>query len=762
MYTSPFLGRAGELGELRECLRAARWTTVTGPGGVGKTRLAFEALREWDEPVIAVVPLDSVHEPGLVAAVVSQALGVRPEPGLSDVDGIVRALADRRGVILLDTCEHLTVAVAGLARRILASATQVTFAATSQAVVGVPGERVYRLQPLDTEAAAFFIAKARERQPDFAPGALELAAVDELCRRLEGWPLGLELAAGWMRVLTPSQLLDRWEDRYRLLVEPGLGSARQQSFAATVAWSAALLPGAARDLAIRLAVFGGPFTLADVEALDEPGSPDPAQPLRDLINFSWLEYRAADVPHFRMLGLLRDWGRDRLAEAGQLEDAQRRLASQVLALAEAGEKQNFRSELADWPQRLGLASGTIDAALTWSLSHDQAAAARIAISLLGWWRRSGRLAEGRRWYAEIAAAPGLDPALRARAQCAEALVAMDIADYPAVRELSGQALRVLQGTDDHRWTARALTAASTVAKYSGDTALARFQLEQAITYLERQGDQRELAVGYNNLGALAAEHHELDVAELAYRNSLRIKEELGDKRSIALTEANLGDVYTQLGRTGDADRILTRALATTREIKDDFLAAFVRINLGENQLAASGYASAAGTFRDALQTSAELQVPRFQALATAGLGRALYLGGDRIQGSDLIRHARVLALGAEDKLLVQDIDDKARAAGLDTADETAGASPGAGPGDAPRVAVTPGNQTRLTARQREILLRVAAGRSDKQIAVDLGIANSTVQRHLANIYLKLGADNRIEALRQAVALGALPPDSLER
>jgi DNA-binding CsgD family transcriptional regulator len=764
---TPFIGRVRELAELQDLLRRTSWTTVTGPGGIGKTRLAIQALRGAGDPVIGFVPLDTVHEPGMVAPSVARALGVKPRPGESEADSIARALEDRDGVVLLDTCEHLVDAVAELGRQVLAANGRARFVATSQAVLGLPEERVYRVRPLGTdpdgEAAMFFTLRARDRQPDFAPGEGEAAAIVGLCQRLEGWPLGLELAAGWMDVLSPGQLLDRWEKRHQLLDNPGSVTMRQRSSAGAVEWSAALLPGAARRLAVRVSIFSGPFTLADVEALSEGGDPDPARPLRDLVNLSWLEFRSAGQPHYQMLGILRDWGRRELASTGSALAAWHALGNYVLAMAESAERDRFRAGSGNWPQRLGLASGTIDAVLAWCAREDPLTAARIATSLLGWWRRSGRIGEGRRWYQVIGTADGLPPVMVARVRCAEALVAMDIADYPAARDLAAFALPTLEADSDHLWAARALTAASTAAKYLGDTRLARRQLQQAIPHLEEHRDQQELAIGYNNLGSLAADCHELRLAEEAYLNSLRIKEELGDERSIALTLANLGDVCTQLGRVEDANRMLAEGLAVARRIPDEFLTAFIQINIGENLLASGRYALAADTFRAVISALAGMDndVPRFRTLTVAGLSRALYLSGDTGEGMARLREARGLARQAKDQLLLQEIDDKAGAAGMEP--QAPGAPmepPHSLPLPAP-VSSSPRGQ-KLTTREIEVLLLTARGRSNKEIAKTLGIKATTVQRHLANVYQKLAVNNKIEAINAALADGSLPSDAVGR
>lgn len=424
------------------------------------------------------------------------------------------------------------------------------------------------------------------------------------------------------------------------------------------------------------------------------------------------------------------------------------LGAHVLTLAEAAERARFRAGPDNWLARLTLASGTVSSVLARGLERDVALTARISVSLLGWWRRSGRLAEGRQWYEAIRRVAVLEPGLRARVECSEALVNIDIADYDAIEQLSAAALAVLADSADHLWAARALTAASTAAKYHGAGDLARRQLQAAIEHLTESGDRQELAVGYNNLGALAAEQHKLDVAEEAYRRSLEIKEELGDERSIALTQANLGDVYTQLGRTAEARAILAEGLATAFSpgVDDAFLAAFIKINIGENELFAGYLREAADAFREAREIADVMEIPRFQALAAAGLGRALFQAGDKSRGLRFLHEGRGLARAKEDRLLLQDIDEKASAAGMTEPRATAQVGR-SDKGGKPSV---------LTPREREILMQVATGGTTREIARRLGLSENTVERHINNIFKKLGAHNRIEALRIAAAAGLIP------
>jgi DNA-binding CsgD family transcriptional regulator/transcriptional regulator with XRE-family HTH domain/tetratricopeptide (TPR) repeat protein len=735
---TPFVGRAAELAELADLWATARWLTLTGAGGVGKTRLAVELLRRSRGPVLAFVGLDDVEEPDLVPARVAEALGAAA--GSDDVAG---TLSGRSGTVVLDTCERVGPAVAALADRLLAAAPGVRVLATSQVVLGFVGEQVYRVQPLDLRpggaAADFFCARARASQPGFAPDGAETDAVLEICRRLDGLPMTLEQAAAWMRAVSPRQLLERWGERDDAGPAAGAGPRRQRSTAASVARSAALLTDEDRDLVAQLSVFAAGFGLGDAEAVAAPDGVPLAYRVRRLVDLSWLEYRPEPVPHYRMLGALRDWGRGHLraGPARVEEEQQRRHAEHLLSVCRRAEAARYRSGREGWPERLTLLRGDIDAALAWSCSAAPDVGVALCTCLLGWWRRSGRFADARHWFAAVGSAV-LVPEDLARARAGEALVAMDAGDYAAVERLATAALDVLTAGVDPLWRARALTAASSVAKYRGRPEEARQQLEEAVDLLTDRADRHELAAALNNLGALTAEQHDLEAAARYYGESLRIKDLLGDPRAIALGLANLGDVYSQSGRLQEATEVLEDGLVASRAIGDRFLTTFILINVAENQLRRREPAEARTTFARAYRTATELAVPRFQALAACGEGQALLALGDREAALRLLRHARSLAERLGDDIVLSQLRSAFADAGADVREVPAPVGAG------------------LSPRETEVLQLVVDGRRNAEIAAALGIAPATVKTHLTKLFEKLQAGSRTEAVGIALTYGFRP------
>ncbi len=758
----PFIGRSEELAELMSLWRSCRMLTLTGLGGIGKSRLAAELLLRSESPVLGVARLDAVRDPALTSEAVEMALAVpRHKPGAPEWATIVAALQRRKGVLFLDTCEHVAASLRELLRRILIDTRAVQILATSQIPLDVPGEQVWRVpglrlpgQPAEREprvvmasgpgiqeaaecdAARFFLARAREHAPGFTPEGKASQDVIAICRQLDGIPLALGLAAGLMATMAPADLLERWDARAELLSDPGPEHERHRTLMSAIQWSAALLSRADQQLVALVSAFTGPCTVADIGAI----APDLTSAallaaIHRLVSSSWLEFSGTPEPgHYRMLDPVRTWGLQRLMESGQAEPARRRHAKHFRTLCRRAEADRFRADLGDWPQRLKLASGNIQGALAWCADTDPELGTELVVSLLGWWRRSGRLAEGRHWsrmFRESSAAE----LSRARAGCAEALLAMDIGDYGDTGRLAAQALRVLESHHDTLWTGRAYTALSSAAKYRGDARGARAYLENALTHQQPHGDQYELASTLNNLGSLTADQRDLAAAERYYRLSLAAKSDLGDNGSIALTMANLADVHRMRGESAVARGLLDDAMNLAVPLGNDFLIAFIRINLGENFLSEGDHDAARDAFGKARAYAAHSGATRFQALAACGLGKALCALGKNTAGQRRLQESRRIAQKMGDEILM----DEVRAALAQVSME-----------DSPSPLAKP-----LTRQETHILEHAGRGLSNAQIAQQLGVSPGTVQRHLANIYKKLKVHNRTEATARAWELGLL-------
>jgi predicted ATPase/DNA-binding CsgD family transcriptional regulator len=749
-----FIGRVRELAELRQIWPACQILTLTGPGGTGKSRLAAELQRRSPGRLLVAADFGTVGNPVLAVSALARMLGIRPRSGVDERDAIAAMLREQRGVLVLDTCERVTEPLRALLDYVLPTAPNVVVLATSLRPLGVRGETTWRVPglalctgtaespaddsgegPAQPDAVRFFLARAREHARSFGSDGAAPAGVLEICRRLDGIPLALGLAAGHVAVYSPATMLRHWEALLAAVQDPAAEHQRQRSLAATIEWSAALLSDSDQELARHLAILVGSVTAEDIAAaMPNWTFADVLAGIRRLCELSWLEFSPVAGPgSYRMLDPLRAWGLASLAGSGRSAGARLRHARYFADVCRNAEADHFRADLGNWPARLEQAAGNIQAALTTCVTEERELGAQLAARLLNWWRPSGRLADGDHWYRRLATSATPEPH-RARVTCAEALIAVDIGDYDRAGHQARRALDALQRQGDELWAGRALTALSSVAKYRGRPDDALGYLERALAHQQRNGDQHEIAVALNNLGSLAHDLGSFAKAERYYRLSLDAKRHAGDRRSIALTMTNLADVLTQSGHHREGHQMLDDAMYIVSEIPDEFLAAFVNINLGENLLRSNDVASAQSAFGSALGYATGHGAARFKALAACGLGRALCAQHIYAEGVPLLEESARTARLMGDEMLIS----QAQAA-LDALPPEA------------FLPVSP-----LSRRQAEVLRLAAGDLTIAQIARRLYITESTVEKHLDKIYKALGVHSRTSAIIRAQELKILP------
>jgi predicted ATPase/DNA-binding CsgD family transcriptional regulator/DNA-binding XRE family transcriptional regulator len=748
---SSFIGRATELAELGPIIASSRLVSLVGPGGAGKTRLAIEAIRRSSPGAeVVFIPLDPVRQPASLVPAVASCLRVRDQPGLSMEECLTAALAATPRLLLLDGAEHLRDAVAELAGRLLAATGGLRIVVTTRMVLGVPGEVCWTVPPLECPSAAagasdiaasdavrLFIARAHERMPGFASADVAPHAIAELCRRLDGLPLAIELIAGWVGTLSVPEILT--QQAVLLDAEPLPGDqSRGRRLIDVVRTSYDLLSPGQQRLLPALSVFAGPFTVDDAQTVS--GGPL-AHLIRGLVDSSWLVVIPGEEHNrFAMLETLRSFAAALLDETGDGARLRRAHAEHFAALARDSEEGMAGPDVAGWTARMEAAMADLRVALAWAdEAGDTDLGLAMSAALWRWWLVSGRLAAGRAWLATFLARAGQRRDETAgRALCSAAVLAAENGDYAAAIRQGQQALAVFDRLGQREPMAHAATVVGSAHRYLGDRAAARRCFQTAMDLRESVGDRRGVSVALNNMALLEIDDGDLGRARELFEAALVIKRQLGEQRSLAIGLANLADVLIRSGQREPARQSLAEAAELAEGIGNPQLIGTLRCSQGNLAAREHDWDRAAGHYQAAAAAHREAGHPHDTVEAMIGLGRAWHQMG---RTEDALRQLRAAeALAAE-------IANPRRLAEVRAALAEAGES----------VALPDG----LTARQAEVLGLLASGLSNKEIAGQLYLSPATVERHLATVYRKLGVTGRVEAARYAMAHGlattAAPP-----
>jgi non-specific serine/threonine protein kinase len=570
-----FIGRTEEVAALVALLATpgVRLVTLTGAPGIGKTRLALEVARQLAPRLpggVAFVDLAPLTDPAQVLPAVAQALGVRDLPGQDLLETVPAALGERETLLLLDNFEQVLPA-AGTVARLLDLGAGLAVLVTSRAPLRVGGEREFPVPPLGlpgagtaeerlaAPAVALFLDRARAVRPDFVAAESVAEVVAELCVRLDGLPLAIELAAARVRHLPPPMILRRLGSRLDLLVGGRDAPPRHATLRHAIGWSYELLAPEERALFRRLAVFAGGCTLEAVRAVvaEEAEERGLLDDLAALVDNSLVQQEPLDdgEARFRMLETVRQFALEQLQATGEADAIARRHAAYYATLAEMAERALTGPEQAVWLERLEREHDNLRGALGYRLGTGEAEAALALAATLGrFWERHGYALEGLDWLRRaIEAAPDAAPALRARALNAAGNLSRSRGDYPTALTCYERTLALRREAGDERGVAMALNNLGVVAKDQGDYARARAYLEESLVLKRRLGEQRGVAVTLNNLGLVAKTQGDLATAEAALAEGLDHFRDLGDAWGQALTLNNMGALAAA---AGDYERAL--------------------------------------------------------------------------------------------------------------------------------------------------------------------------------------------------------------
>ncbi len=703
-----FVGRERELAELRAMLAKDRLVTLTGTGGVGKTRLAMrvaaDALDDYRDGAW-LVELAALREPDLVAQSAVAALGLKEQPGRSLVETLAGSLHDRRLLLVLDNAEHLLAACAGLADTLLRHCPGVTLLVTSREPLGVPGERAYRVPSLSmpdpqrdasagslsaTESARLFAYRVRLHSPHFAITDRNAAAIASLCRRLDGIALAIELAAARTRSMSVDEVSRRLDQRLSLLT----GGARtvprrQQTLRAAIDWSYDLLSDAEKAILGRLSVFAGGWTLDAAERVcgdDGIATRDVIDLLASLVDRSLVvaEERAAGT-RYRLLESLEQYAAERLRERADEVRWQERHLEHFRALAEEAEPQLTGRDQQAWLERLDAEHDNVRAALARAAAGvgGGEAGLRLASAVARFWLVRGYLTEGRGWLSRLlAAAPDAAPVARARALNWAGILAWKQGDYRAAQSCYEQCLAIRRELGDRPGVGVVLSNQGLLAYERGDYAAARALHEQSLAIDRELGDRWGVAVSLLHLGSLAMMQGDYPAARASCNESLAIFRELGDRGHVANAIRSLANLRIQEGDPASARTLCEESAAICRELGDRSGLAWALLGLGSAARHQDDATAARSLLEDALAAFRDLGDREGVAAALGELGRVAAEGNDA--GS-----ARPLA--AESLALYRDLGDRSGiAATIDTLAAIASAQ-----GDAGRAARLWGAAERL-------------------------------------------------------------------
>jgi predicted ATPase/DNA-binding XRE family transcriptional regulator len=588
---SSFVGRGHEIAAVQDLLNTARLVTLTGIGGIGKTRLALEVARA--SPYAVFVDLAPLIDGGLVPAAIAGALGIREQPGVPLLELLSSYLASRDRLLVLDNCEHLVQAAAELAEALLHTCARLRILATSRERLGVAGERTWQVpalsvpepeEPIESlqacEATCLFLQRAAAVRADFSLTPENGPIVASLCRRLEGIPLAIELAAARVNVLAVDQIAERLDDAVRVL---GRGTrtapARQQTLQATFEWSYGLLSEPERLLLARLSVFVGGLTLEAAEAVCSDHATDQHLPagrlqpehildlLGQLADKSLVQAESASYGglRYRLLEPLRQFAAQRLVETGGADMLRERHARWFAALVAEAASHYHGPKEAVALEELEREHANIQSALDWRLQQpDQAAAARVANDLLWFWIRRNRVHEAQTRLEHLldgfaaAGTPGQPELL-----WSAAVIAWLQGDFVSAWERFMAALDAARQGGDDNLVARTLSTASRIAIARGEYATAREFLEEGLPLARLTGDRWSEGRHLDGLALLAIDQGDLAAARQLLEHAANLARAEGDDWSLATILITLGDVARSERDHGRARRLYEEMLSLT-------------------------------------------------------------------------------------------------------------------------------------------------------------------------------------------------------
>jgi non-specific serine/threonine protein kinase len=758
LQLTSFVGREREIAEVERLLADHRLLTLTGPGGSGKTRVAlavaFEVV-ECFEDGVWFVELAPLSDPDLVPQAVASVLGVREVPGRPLTETLVEHLGTKGLLLILDNCEHLVEACAALTDTLLRSCPGVRILGTSREALGIGGENAWLVPSLilpdadqtapaqvlaSYEAISLFAERARAVASGFELTEVNAPAVTRVCRMLDGMPLAIELAAARVRVLSVEQISSRLEDSFGLLTGGSrTAMPRHRTLRAAMDWSHDLLSEEERVMLRRLSAFAGGFTLEATESVSEGEGIEEARVLEllgSLVDKSLVIFEEQDEEtRYRLLETVRQYGRETLKESGEAGRVRSRHAAWYLDLAEEAEPELKGSRQLVWLECLEREHDNLRAAMRWLLEEgDSERVARLGWALwLFWWIR-GFFSEGRRWMEEALAKGSAMPAsARATALFVTGTMATGQADFRSAEPLLGESLGLFRGLGDKRGAAYALGSI-------GIAAIGQDQHERAIALHEEAAD---------------------------------LFLEVGDKWAAATEFCFSAAGYFKRGDHVRAPQLAERGLALAREMRDRAGTSAALYILATVAHASEDHERARGLFEEGLKLTADVGDQAnvaycLEGLAAVAASESKVEWAARLWGATeaLLEEVEATAYPHAPDPSVHEARVGAARSRMDAAAWEAAWSEGRAMTSEQAIEYALGSEeaapasprdtaSLLSAREAEVLVLVAKGLTNPQVAERLYLSPRTVGQHLRSVYRKLGVPSRAAAAREAVERGMI-------
>jgi len=815
-----FVGRQREIADLLRLLSSAHLVTLTGPGGCGKTRLALETVETQGERFpdgIWFVELAPLHEPSLVVQQVVQTLGLQPAPDQTLMNVLVGFVCSKQLLLILDNCEHLIAACAELAHRLLTQAAGLRILATSREALGITGEAIYPVSGLDwpsveagsTSLAAgtapliqygavrLFVERAQASVPGFELSAENAAPVIEICRRLDGLPLALELASPHVNVLSVHQIAAHLNEQLDLLDSSARSGRepRHQSLRAAIDWSYSMLALQEQILLRRLGVFSGGCTLELVEAVcagDGLAAEQVLELLAGLVEKSLLlaDTGGRTQARYRLLETIHAYALEKLEQAGETARLRDRHLQVFLARAEEAAPKLNEAYQQLWLNWLEGEHDNLRAALVWALASDRIEAGlRIGIAIVRFWEIRGHVLEALAWYERLLARADEDTSLlvRANALAFASFMAMFLGqgekattygrkavalaetvgdegdpililalgglssgartegDFATAFAIGEREIRLLKNSAGPPFfLGMALLAQGEVAIELGEYAAARAYLEESLAIAQEAGDAFRIAHAINSLGDLARCEQCYPEARVAYEQSAGLMREIGAQRDLASVLHNLGHTCLHLGEIERAWALFGESLGLHQTGQNEkgiaeCLVGFaaIAVRTGSPAAGARLLGAATGYGRCLVASAATWHATQLEFEQTAQMLR------EKLGLEEFEKEMAAGAGMALDEAVVYALN-------LPTAQGTFLLSQSMASLSMDSLTMDSPFAGSLTGREREVAALVGQGKTNRGIASELVLSTRTVEKHVANILSKLGLTSRAQIVRWAM------------